>query len=122
MLIQNVLRALSMMNRLGAVKGMGSYLTPDARVILVENIRSGHAAYLPEAQIAELMCQEGLRLVKRVPLRSARWWFIYLIRYGLVPEAFIPIIADWELKRMSIRKGAPRWHYWNVLFEFERKR
>lgn len=121
MLIQNVLRPLKMMNRLDAVKGMGRFLAGDARVLLVENIRIGHAAYLPEAHIVELMQHEGLGLVKRVPLRAARWWGLYLIRYGLVPQAFFQTLADWELKRMSSRQGAPRWQYWNVLFVFEKK-
>lgn len=121
MLIQNVLRSLNIMKRLGAVTGMGRFLAPDACVFLVENIRSGHVDYLSEAQIVELMRREGLSLVKRVPMRAARWWVVYLIRYGLVPEAFFSTLADWELQRMSGRNGTPRWEYWNVLFQFEKK-
>lgn len=121
MLIQNVLRALKMMNRLDAVKGMGRFLASGARVLLVENIRIGHPGYLPEGHILELMQHEGLSLVKRVPLRAARWWVVYLIRYGLVSKSFFQTLADWELNRMSGRQGAPRWQYWNVLFVFEKK-
>jgi hypothetical protein len=67
-----------------------------------------------------MMQKEGLRLVRRVPLRAARWWMIYLIRYGLIPESLYGRIADWELARMAKRQGSPRWQYWNTLFVFEK--
>jgi SAM-dependent methyltransferase len=121
MLIQNVLRALKMMNRLDAAKGMGRFLADGARVLLVENIRSGHPAYLTETQIVELMRQEGLSLIKRVPLRAARWCVVYLIRYGFIPEKCFSALAEWELNRMSGRQGVPRWQYWNVLLVFGKK-
>ncbi|MDS4032263.1 MAG: methyltransferase domain-containing protein [Candidatus Contendobacter sp.] len=120
LLVQNVLRALKMMNRLELVNGVGRYLAEGARVVLVENLRVGHPAYLPEALIIEMMQQEGLRLVQRVPLRAARWWMIYLIRYGLIPESLYERIAEWELDRMAKRKDSPSWQYWNVLFVFDK--
>lgn len=120
MLVQNILRALKMMNRLDLVSGFGHYLAKDARVVLVENLRVGHPDYLPEALIIEMMQEEGLRLFERVPLRAARWWMIYLIRYGLIPESLYGRIADWELARMAKRQGSPRWQYWNVLFVFDK--
>ncbi len=120
LLIQNVLRALKMMNRLELINGFGRYLAEDARVVLVENLRVGHPDYLPEALIIEMMQKEGLRLKRRVPLRAARWWMIYLIRYGLVPESLYERIAEWELDRMAERKDSPSWQYWNVLFVFDK--
>lgn len=120
LLIQNVLRSLKMMNRLDLISGFGRYLAQDSCVLLVENLRTNHPDYLPEAVIIEMVEREGLRLVKRVPLRAARWWMIYLIRYGLIPRSLHGQIAEWELKRMSERRGLPRWQYWNVLFLFEK--
>lgn len=120
LLIQNVLRPLKMMNRLDLLGGFGRYLAGDAQVVLVENLRAGHPDYLPEALIIEIMQKEGLSLVKRVPLRAARWWMIYLIRYGLIPKSLHGKIAEWELDRMAKRQGLPRWQYWNVLFVFQK--
>jgi len=120
LLVQNVLRALKMMDRLELINGFGRYLAEDAQVILVENLRVENADYLPEALIIEMMQKEGLRLVRRIPLRAARWWMIYPIRYGLIPESLFGRIAEWELNRMEKRQGLPRWQYWNVLFMFEK--
>ncbi len=120
LLIQNVLRSLKMMNRLDLINGFGRYLAEDARVVLVENLRVEHPDYLPEALIIEMMQKEGLRLKRRVPLRAARWWMIYLIRYGLVPKSLYGRIAEWELNGMARRQGSPRWQYWNILFVFEK--
>jgi SAM-dependent methyltransferase len=121
MLVQNVLRPLKMMGQLGYAEGIGRYLGDGARVVLVDNIRAKHPDFLSEEAIRGLMQHEGLRLVERVPLRAGRWWLIYLIRYGLVPESWFGRIADWELRRMARMQGTPRWQYWNVLFIFEKR-
>lgn len=118
LLIQNVFRPLKLINRLNVVPGFARFLASNARVLVVENVRSGHPAYLPETVIIEMMQSEGLRLVERVPLRAARWWVIYLIRYGIIPETWFKRIAEWELDKMSRKTGVPKYQYWNVLYVF----
>lgn len=120
LLIQNVFRALKLIDRLDVVPGFARFLAADACVLVVENVRSGHPEYLPETVIIEMMQSEGLRLIKRVPVRAARWWGIYLIRYGIIPVTWFRRIADWELDRMSRRSGVPRHQYWNVLYVFQK--
>jgi SAM-dependent methyltransferase len=120
LLIQNVFRALKMIRRLDVVSGFGRFLAPSARVLVVENIRSGHPEYLPESAIIEMMQSEGLHLIKRIPLRAARWWGIYLIRYGIIPTRFLSRFAEWELDRMARRTRLPKWQYWNVLYVFSK--
>lgn len=120
LLIQNVLRSLKMMGRLEWVQGMGRFLAPNAKVFVIENIRDGIPAYLPESEIIAMMRNEGLRMVGRIPLRAARWWGIYLIRYGLIPRSWLDRTAVYELGRMAQRTGLPRRQYWNVLFIFEK--
>lgn len=121
LLLQNVLRPLKMMERLDVVGGLGRYLAANATVVVVDNIRLGHPAFLSEAAIVDLMEWEGLGLVRKVPMRAARWWAIYLIRFGLIPERLLPRLAKYELDRMAQKTGAPRWQYWNVLFVFEKR-
>ncbi len=120
MLVQNVLRPLKMMGRLEDARGVGRYLAPGASVLLVENIRYKHPDFVPEELIVKMMQDEGLVLIERVPIRAGRWWVTYLIRFGLIPTAWFDIIAEWELKRMANKTGAPRHQYWNVLFVFRK--
>lgn len=122
LLIQNVLRPLKMMNKLYCARGFGKYLMPNSRVLVVDNLWMNHPDFLSEQTILDIMETEGLKLVEKVPLRAARWWMIYLIRYGLIPRSWFDVIAEWELNHMSRRKGMPRWQYWNVLFVFQKTR
>lgn len=118
MLIQNVFRALKMIGRVDSVSGLGRFLAPAARIMVVENIRAGHSDYLTEEVIEDLMRQEDLHLIKRIPLRAARWWGIYLIRYGIIPVSWFDRIAEWELNKMADRTDTPYRQYWNVLYIF----
>lgn len=122
LLLQNVLRALRMMGRMADARGIGRYVEPGGRVLLVENIRAGHRDFVPETEITDLMHNEGLRMIGRIPIRAGRWWVTYLIRYGLIPESWFDAISDWELDRMAKRHGSPHHQYWNVLFIFEKER
>lgn len=118
LLIQNVFRPLELIGRLNVVPGFARFLASNARVLVVENVRAGHDEFLTETAIIEMMQSEGLKLVERVPLRAARWWGVYLIRYGIIPKTWFKRIADWELDRMSRRTAIPRYQYWNVLYIF----
>lgn len=120
LVMQNLLRPLKQLEKLDCINGFSKYLAPEAKVIVVDNLRLYHPDFLSEQAIVNIMDSEGLKLVHKVPLRAARWWMIYLIRYGLIPRSWFDVIAEWELNRMSHRKGMPRWQYWNVLFVFQK--
>jgi SAM-dependent methyltransferase len=121
LLLQNVLRSLKILDKLDVIHGVGRYLAQGGMLFLTENIRAGHPGYLPEMRIIQMMKQEGMILVKKIPIRAARWWMIYPIRYGLIPKKYFDAIAEWELARMEKRTGAPRFQYWNVLYIFEKR-
>ncbi len=121
LLIQNLLRPLLQLGQLHLIRGIGRILAPGGYVVVVDNLRIGHPAYISESQFAALFAEESCRLERRVAIRAARWWMIYAIRYGLVPTRYFDRIADWELDRMSERKGSPRFQYYNVLFLFKKK-
>lgn len=120
-LLQNVLRPLRFMDSLHLVQGMGRYVKTGGWVAIVENIRPGHPQYVPESDILSLMQAEGLELERRVPFRAARWWVLYLIRYGLVSPRYFDRIAAYELSRMSVRTKLPSWQYCNVLYLFRKR-
>ncbi len=121
MVLFNLLRPLLLLGKLDVVNGIGNYITEDGWIIVVDNIRDGHPNYLPENEIVGLIEKEGFKLKNRIPIRASRWWVLYLIRYGLVPEKFFNSIAMYELKKMKNIKKRPKWQYYNVIFIFERK-
>lgn len=120
MLMHNLLRPLLQLKSLHLIRGIGRYIVPKGYLMVVDNLRAGHPGFLSEDQIVKLFANEGFRLERRIPIRAARWWMIYAIRYGLVPRRYFERVADWELKRMAQRTEAPRFQYYNVLFIFRK--
>lgn len=119
-LLQNVLRSLLKMDELKRFEGISRYLRPGGMLVVVDNIRLGHADFVQEDVLLKMAASEGLTLVRRVPLRAARWWPIYAIRYGCIPISWFERIADYELERCGRSDGCSRWQYYNVLYMFEK--
>lgn len=121
LLLQNVLRVFRLMNRLDVIQGVGAYVKPGGYAVVVDNIWVGHPEFMPESEILDLMQVEGFTPNLRVPFRAARWWLLYLIRYGMVPRRFFDRIAEYEMSRMRSRSSLPTWQYSNVLYLFEKQ-
>lgn len=120
-LMQNILRRLKLGGSLNVVQGIGQYVAEGGHIVVVDNIRDNHPDYLPERDIIKLIEKEQFSLVKRIPIRAARWWLIYAIRYGLVPRKYFKTIARWELSRMAGRSSRPVFQYYNVMFIFRKQ-
>lgn len=120
LLMQNLLRVLWRMDRLEWVRGIGRHLGAGGAVVVVDNIWPGRAGFLPEETLLALMREEGFELRGRHVLRAGRWWLLWLIRYGLVPEDWLGAIAARELALRARERAAPWFSYRNVLFRFER--
>lgn len=120
-LLQNVLRVFRLMNRLDLVKGIGAYVKSGGYAVVVDNIWAGNPDFMEESEILSLMEAEGFSNTVRVPFRAARWWLLYLIRYGIVPRKFFDRIAEHEMSLMRARKGLPVWQYSNVLYVFDKQ-
>jgi len=88
--------------------------------VVVDNIRDHHDDYIPEKKIITLIENEGFQLIGQFPLRAARWWVIYAIRYGIIPQKWFKRIAKYELKKMLNITKRPTWQYYNVLFVFKK--
>ncbi len=119
-LLQNLLRPLYILDNIVAVQRVGNYLATGGYLAVIDNIRDGHKAYLPEDRLIELFSQQQLQLEKRIPIRAARWWMIYLIRYGLIPRSLLPAIARSELRRMAASNSRPEYQYYNVFYLFKK--
>lgn len=119
-LAQSLLRSLHLNRVLAAASDIPRVVRAGGRLVVVDNIRAGHRAYVEEDRIVCMFTGDGMRLVERRPIRHARWWGIYMIRYGLLPRAWHLHIARYELKRLAQLSRLPRWQYTNVLYVFEK--
>ncbi|MBD8524191.1 class I SAM-dependent methyltransferase [Pseudomarimonas arenosa] len=119
-LAQNLLRVLHLNQVLNVADGIPRVVKPGGRLVVVDNIRQGHRDFVPESVVIEKFARNGFGLVSRTAIRAARWWGIYLVRYGVIPPRAFDRLAEHELSRMASRRGSPRWQYHNVLFVFER--
>ena len=109
------------MQLLTSLRGIGSYVAPRGHLVVVDNIWPNNPEYIPEQEIVSLFEDEGFELELRVPFRAARWWLLYLIRYGLVPKRFFDRIAEYELRKMKSLKRLPSWQYSNVFYLFKKQ-
>lgn len=118
--ILNVLRSLHLLGITEVAAGAAASLSPGGRVVVLDNLREGHPDYLRERDVLVLFESAGLRLVERESIRGARWPWVPLVKFGLVPRRLHPSLASFELAWMKRRPSAPRWQYINVIWVFEK--
>ena len=116
----NVLRALHLMGMSSVASGAGKSLPAGGRLVVLDNLRRGHPAYLAEEELIRLFEDSGLKLVKRESIRGARLPWVPLLRFGLVPRRWHGALLSFELEWMRRRPVAPRWQYINVVWVFEK--
>jgi SAM-dependent methyltransferase len=103
------------------VSQLAQYLKSGGKMVLIEQAsdnpernRPGVKDYLETFQASKLICTH------HYPIRRGRWWLLYLIRYGFVPERWFPQIARHELKRRREETGSIRF-YKDFLFILEKR-
>lgn len=121
-LTQNLLRVLHLNKCLQVAESCSipDVLRPGGQLVIVDNIWRGNPDFVRDEWIVSTFTGLGLRLVKRAAIRSARWWGIYAVRYGLIPESWHEWLADFELRTLEKRTKSPRLRYYNVLYVFEK--
>ena len=117
-MLHNLLRPLLLMKQLDRFKGIRQYLTKDGKLIVVDNIRDNHQDFFTHDALVEFVESEGFKLEQRIPIRAARWWLIYLIRYGLIPKKWFDKISDYELEKQRVNATTYRWQCLNVIYIF----
>lgn len=117
----SVARVLHLMERKPVCETLPNYVKPGKKMVIIDNIRKNDKRYIPEEWFENFFLADNFSLVKKIPIRSSRWPVIYMIRYGLIPEKWFDIIAEWELNRMAKKKKAPKWSYHNYIFIYEKK-
>jgi SAM-dependent methyltransferase len=93
------------------VSELAQYLKKDGRLYLIEQASDNAKMKRPKVEeYLQAFKESRLECVKYYPIRSGRWWLLYLIRYGFIPKRGFQRIAVWEL--MKTRKTKRRISYY----------
>ncbi len=104
------------------LSGLTRYLRQDGTACLIEQVsdspkvdRPGLKEYLDAFGSSKLECHQYY------PIRSGRWWVLYLIRYGMIPKGWFRQIVFYELKKRRRERGFVR-YYKDFLFVLRKGR
>ncbi len=93
------------------VLNLGKYLMPGGRLCAIEQASDNSKVERPRVdEYLQAFKESGLECLQNYPIRSGRWWMLYLIRYGIVPQNWLRQIALWEL--MKTRNSKKRISYY----------
>jgi len=91
-------------------------LRPGGRICLIEQVSDNPERKRPRmGDYLQAFRESRLECLRCYPIRKGRWWLLYLIRYGFIPQDWFAQIARWELKKNRNREGKIS-HYRDFLF------
>jgi hypothetical protein len=99
---------------------LAHYLKKDGRLYLIEQVSDNPKVRRPQIEeYLRAFKESKLECLQYYPIRNGRWWVLYFIRYGMIPEGWFRRIAVWEL--MKTRKTKKRISYYrDYLFLIKR--
>jgi len=102
------------------VSELGRYLNPGGKVYFIEQASDNPQVERPRVEdYLQAFRDSNLECLKHYPIRNGRWWLLYLIWYGIIPEGWFHRIAIWELmKNRKKVKHIP--YYKDYLFLIKR--
>ena len=110
-----VLQIMEGENLTKVVSALSRYLNPGGRFLMIEQVSDNPAIKRPSMnEYLRALEASGLDCLRHDPIRRGRWWLLYLIRYGLIPESCLSRIALWEMKKRKGEKSIP--YYCDGLF------
>lgn len=103
------------------VSELARCLGPQGKIYLIEQVSDNPTVGRPRLKdYLRAFEASGLEPLKHYPIRAGRGWLLYLIRYGLIPRAWFPEVAEREILRSRTRRG-PVSYYQDHLFVLQRK-
>lgn len=103
------------------LSSLSRYMKKEGKGYFIEQVsdnpemeRPGLMEYLDAFQESDLEC------LRHYPVRNGRWWMLYLIRYGVIPENWFEKIALWELEKR--KRGKLKVSYYQDYFFSVRKK
>jgi len=100
---------------------LANYLKKDGKGYFVEQVSNHPRIGRPKlTEYLQAFQESGLECFHYDPIRSGRWWLLYLIRYGVIPKIWFPKIVRWELKKRK-RTGKRISYYQDYIFSVRKK-
>ena len=88
------------------LSGLAQCSKKDGRFYLIEQASDNPKIERPEVeQYLKAFKESKLECLRYYPIRSGRWWLLYLIRYGLIPKNWFSRIAHDELLKRRRERG-----------------
>ena len=88
------------------LSGLAQYLKKDGRFYLLEQVSDNPKVDRPKVEeYLQTFKESKLECLRYYPIRSGRWWLLYLIRYGLIPKNWFSRIAHDELLKRRGERG-----------------
>jgi SAM-dependent methyltransferase len=102
------------------LSSLARYLKKDGRVYLIEQASDHPKMDRPNIkEYLDAFKESNLECLQYYPIRNGRWWMLYLIRYGLVPQKWFSKIAVWEINK-NRKKEDKILYYKDYLFLLKR--
>lgn len=103
------------------LSNLSNYLGKGGKLFSIEQVSDNPDVGRPKlAEYLQAFQEAGLECLQFYPIRKGRWWMLYLIRYGMIPERWFVPIARWELKR-NRKKNKNISYYQDFLFLLRKK-
>lgn len=104
------------------VSELTKYLKKDGRFYLIEQVSDNPKVDRPSLnEYLDAFGSSKMECLQCYPIRNGRWWMLYLIRYGVIPEGWFGQIAHDELEKRRREKGFVR-YYKDFLFVLRKGR
>ncbi len=104
-----------------ALLSLAQYLKRDGRLCLIEQASDNPKVERPKVEeYLRAFKGSNLECFRYYPIRSGRWWILYLIRYGIIPKGWLHQIARYELEKRRKEKEVIRF-YKDFLFLLRRR-
>ena len=88
------------------VSGLAQYLREDGKLCLIEQASDNPKVRRPKVEeYLQAFKESKLECLRYYPIRSGRWWLLYLIRYGFIPKNWFSWIAHDELLKRRRQRG-----------------
>jgi len=82
------------------ISALAQCLRREGNVCLIEQASDNPNVPRPKVKdYLEGFKEAKLECLKHYPIRNGRWWMLYLIRYGMIPERWLRRIACYELEK-----------------------
>lgn len=96
------------------------YLRKGGKFYLIEQVSDNPKVGRPKVEeYLQVFKESKLECLQYYPIRNGRWWILYLIRYGLVPQKWFSKIAVWEMNK-NRKKEDKILYYKDYLFLLKR--